>query len=318
MKSTKKATFLAYLGIIAVVIIWGVIPTFKKMLIGEHFSPALYSYMTTLAGGVSLFLFFFRDLKDIDLSYFKVAVPTGLTVGIAALLQAIAYRFPDASPTNQAFLENLSCIVVPVLLFLIIKKKPGILTISASVICLISSFILADLFTTGFSFGPSDILNALAGVFYGINIAITGIYAKKFNSKIYVMIQLLTQSLLSLGIMIAFNLISIGDKILEPIVFTPEPLMVVGVFLIGIVTNALCWTIRTVAMKYVSPNAVAVIMPFSAVVTGILSVILGMDTLSYSLVIGATLGLIASIMSSGDDLKKNKKANENGENPPEQ
>lgn len=307
MKNSKKATILAYLGIISVVIIWGVIPTFKKMLIGEHFSPALYSHMTALAGALALLLIFFKDLKKIDMSYIKIALPTGLLVGIASLLQAIAYRFPDASPTKQAFLENLSCIVVPVLLFIIIKKKPGALTISASILCLISSFVLADLFTTGFNFGVADIFNALAGIFYGVNIAITGIYAKKLHAPMYVMLQLLIQALFSYAVMIAFNLISVGDKLIEPIIFTPEPLLVVGVFAIGIVTNAVCWTIRTLSMKYVSANVVAVIMPFSAVVTGILSVALGMDSLSYSLVIGAILGLIASIMSSGDDILENKR-----------
>ena len=66
----------------------------------------------------------------------------------------------------------------------------------------------------------------------------------------------------------------------------------------------MCWTVRTSAMKYVSPSAVAVIMPFSAVVTGIVAVILGMDTVSRTLIVGAILGLAAALMSSLGDLKE--------------
>lgn len=310
MNSSKKNIILAYLGIIAVVLIWGIIPTFKKALIGEHFSPSLYSHMTGLSGALSLLLFFIKDLKKINKSYFKLAIPTGLCVCIASLLQAIAYNY-DASPTKQAFLENLSCIVVPVLLFIIVKKKPSALTIGASIVCLASSFILGDIFTVGLSFGVADILNALAGVFYGINIAITGVYAKKFNAPIYVMIQLFVQAIVSFITMFIFNQVEIGGSIVDAIVFTPDFWLILAVFGIGIVTNSVCWTVRTISMKYVSANVVAVIMPFSAVVTGIVSVALGMDTLSYTLIVGAVLGLIASLMSSGGDILESRREEKN-------
>ena len=48
-------------------------------------------------------------------------------------------------------------------------------------------------------------------------------------------------------------------------------------------------------------------MPFSAVVTGIVSVILGMDSLSDTLVIGGILGLVASLISSASDMMENKR-----------
>ena len=47
-------------------------------------------------------------------------------------------------------------------------------------------------------------------------------------------------------------------------------------------------------------------MPFSAVVTGILSIITGKDTLSFYLIFGAILGLIAIFMPSYDDIKESR------------
>ncbi len=307
MKIKNKSTALAYIGIIAVVFIWGVIPTFKKALIGDHFSAAIYSAVTTFAAACVLLIISAKKLKLLNRSYFKVAIPTGVCVGAAALLQAIAYKY-DASPTKQAFLENLSCVVVPILLFILIKKKPSILTVAASLICLAASFVLGDVFSTGLSFGIADILNALAGVFYGINIAFTGIYAKKFHAPLYVMIQLFVQAITSAIVAVAFNFITYGGEPMDKIVFTPDPWLILALVGIGILTNSICWTIRTTAMKYVSPNVVAIIMPFSAVVTGVVSVILGMDSLSSTLLIGAALGLIASFMSSAGDILENKKA----------
>ena len=307
MNTKNKSTILAYMGIIAVVFIWGVIPTAKKALIGDHFSAAVYSAVTTFAAACVLLIISAKSLKLLNKEYFKVAIPTGLCVGVAALFQAIAYKY-DASPTKQAFLENLSCVIVPILLFIFIKKKPSILTVLASITCLAASFVLGDVFSDSLTFGIADVLNALAGVFYGINIAFTGIFAKKFHAPLYVMIQLFVQAAVSAIIAVAFNFITYGGEPMDKIVFTPDIWLILGLIGIGIITNAVCWTIRTTAMKYVSANVVAVIMPFSAVITGIVSVILGMDSLSSTLLIGAALGLVASFMSSAGDILENKKA----------
>ena len=316
MNSKNKARLFAYLGIIAVVFVWGVIPTAKKALIGSHFSATVYSTLTTGAGAVTLLLIFCRDLKKLNLSYFKMAVPTGLFVGTAALLQAIAYKF-DASPTKQAFLEHISCVVVPILLFIITRKKPSWLTVLSCALCLASSFVLGDILTTGLSFGTADVLNVLAGVFYGINITITGTYAKKFHAPLYVMIQLFVQSIVSAMVTVAFHFITFGGQPMDRIVFASDIWIVLGAVGIGVLTNAVCWTVRTLSMKYVSPSVVAVIMPFSSVVTGIAAVILGMDTVSSTLVIGAILGLIASLISGIGDVAESKKDCGKNESLPE-
>lgn len=302
----NRSTALAYVGIISVVLIWGLIPSAKKALIGDSFSASVYSAITAFAAACALLIMSAKHLKNLDRSYFKIAIPTGSCVGLAALLQALAYNF-NASPTNQAFLENLSCVIVPVLLFVIVKKRPSILTIAASVICLISSMVLAGVFSLGLNFSAADILNALAGLLYGVNIAITGIYAKKYVASLYVMIQLFVQATLSAIMAVAFNFISIGEGPIDPFVFTPKAWLILAIIGIGIVSSALCWTIRTSAMKYVSANVVAVIMPFSAVVTGVFAIILGQDTPSLTLLIGAILGLAASFLSSAGDILENKK-----------
>ena len=180
----------------------------------------------------------------------------------------------------------------------------------AAIVCLASSFILGNIFSVGLSVSAADILNALAGVFYGINIAFTGIYAKKLDAKLYVMLQLFVQGISSILMAVLLNFVPFGGSYIDPFRFTWRIGPILTVFAVGILTNAVCWTLRTSSMKYVSPSAVAVIMPFSAVVTGIVSVILGMDTVSWTLVIGAILGLAAALLSSFGDLAESKKEKE--------
>ena len=306
MKSKNKSVVLAYLGIIAVIFIWGLIPSAKKTLIGNAFSASVYMVITTFSAASVLLMLSAKSLRLMDRSYFKLAIPTGLCVGVASVAQALAYNF-NASPVNQAFLENISCIVVPVLLFVFIKKHPSILTVIAAILCLLSSFVLTGMFKTGAKFSTADILNVLAGVFYGLNIAFTGIYAKKYIASLYVMIQLFSQSFFSLGMVIFFNFIEIDGAPIDAFYFTTDIWLVLAVIGIGILTNAVCWTIRTSAMKHVSPTTVAIIMPFSSVITSFFAVSIGQDALSPSLVIGAVLGVIACVASGFGELEKTPK-----------
>ena len=301
----NKAVTVAYLGIIFVVLVWGLSPSAKKALIGDSFSASIYSTVTSFSAACVLFALSFKRLRELNRGYFKVAVPTGICIGVAALLQALAYNF-DASPINQAFLENLSCIAVPVILFVAIKKRPTALTVAASVVCLLSSMVLSEVLGGGGKFNTVDVLNALAGVLYGVNIAVTGIAAKKYVPQLYVMIQLFIQTVLSAAMTVAFNFISVGGSVVDPFMFKKDALLILAVILIGIITKAVCWTVRTTAMKYVSANVVAVIMPLSSVVTGVFAVAIGQDTLSTSLALGATLGLVASFMSAAGDIKERK------------
>ena len=306
MNKEKRATTIAYMGIIAVVFVWGLVPSVKKALISNSFSASIYSAITTFSAACVLLLLSLKELKNLNKDYFKVAIPTGFCVCVGVIAQALAYNF-DASPTNQAFLENLSCVVVPIILFVVIKKKPSTLSVVAIALCLASSMVLAGVFENGLRFSTADMLNAIAGVFYGLNIAFTGIYAKKFIASLYVMIQLFVQALFSALLSIVFNFLVVGGNIVDPFVFTPNILLILAIVAMGILSNAVCWTVRTSAMKHVSANVVAVIMPLSAVITGLVAVMIGQDKPTLTLLIGALLGVVAGIICSIGDTKESRK-----------
>ena len=227
---------------------------------------------------------------------------SGLFNALASLLQKIG--LPYTTPANYAFLENLSCIAVPVLMFLLVKKKPTIINIATAIICFIGSVILSGFnFSDGFNLGVGEILCALAGIMYGVNIAVTGIYAKDMDSYLYVFVQMCVQTLVAGGIAVTFNYFPIGAP-LEPVKFSFVWYVLLGVIFWAIINNSLCWTLRVSAMKKISATAIATIMPFSSVVTVIVSVFLGTDKISLSLIVGGGLILISSIVAGVMDVRQ--------------
>lgn len=287
----------AYAGLIFVIFVWGLSPLITVYLY-KFFSPTIRIAFGTFFCAASMLFISGKNIKLLNKDYLKIAIPTGFCMGLADILQKIGLL--HTTPSHYAFLENLSVVVVPILLLFMIKKKPSALTIVSAVLCFISCFILTGMLSGRAQiFWLGDTLCALAGVFYGINIAVTGVHAKRFFVPLYLAIQLFVESVLSFVSAIALDAVKI-----EPIMFTFEAkpiLMNLGFVLVSL---TLGWLIRTWAMKLVDPTVVAVMMPFSATVTVIASVILGQDTLSYELVIGAVLGLVAIILSGLGDREK--------------
>ena len=159
--------------------------------------------------------------------------------------------------------------------------------------------------------GKGEILCAISGLLYGFNIAGTGVFAKKLYAPMYLATQSVVGMTVSLIFAVALNFIKITNSAgveapVEKIVFSFNPKYIIFTIIYMIISNAICWIIRTNSMKQIDPTVVSIIMPFSAVVTGVLSVLIGKDALSFNLVIGGILGVAAVIMSSFDDIIKGK------------
>ena len=310
-KRSVKTQVLAYAALIFVVFIWGAGPLMTVYLY-QYYTATIYTAVSSLISAISLLLISLPHLKELNKDYFKVAVPTGIFYSIAMLLQKIGLQY--TTPTKYAFLENLSCVVVPVLLFFFIKKKPSFLTILASLLCLAGTFILSglDFASSSISFGKGEILCALAGLFYGVNIAGTGAFAKKFHAPLYVMIQMWIHTVISFTTAISLHFIKIDGVPIETIGFSWEIKNLLCIVAFALISSTLCWLIRTNVMKYIDASVVAVVMPFSAVISGVCSVLFGTDTLTLNLVLGAGIGFAAAILSSvADILYKRKKEEKN-------
>ncbi len=304
----KNKRILAYAGLIFVVLMWGINPLFLVEL-NEQYSPT-FRYVVPLFLTVLLYLFICRKrLRELNRDYIKYGLLSGTFIGLGAISQYVGLLY--TTPSRFAFLENLSCITVPILLFFFIRKKPSLTVILSCFVCLCSAFILNGVSTGGGGmWGVGEILCSLAGLFYGVNIAVTGAYAKKLYVPMYMLMQFSAQLFMHLTFGLLFSVLPLpggGGAVIEPIVFTFEPkyfFFLIGSFLL---TNALCWGIRTFSMKYVDVNTVAIIMPFSAVITGIASVLMGHEDPTVNLILGGSLGLIAIFLSGYDDIFKKEK-----------
>ena len=303
----NNKTGLSYAGLIFVVFLWGVSPLITLKLY-DYYSPTFRTFVADLVLVIFYLIISIKKLKQLNLKYLKVVLTFGTFNSLANLLQKIGLQY--TTPAKYAFLENLSCIIVPFVTFMLVRKKPTVIKIISCFLCLASVFVLNGVFKDGFSFGIGEILCALAGIFYGVNIAGTGVHMKDLDTGLYLTLQFTLGMIMSLATSLVFAYVSWPGETtpIQPLKFSFNIWHLTLLVGSSLIISGLGWLIRVNSLKYVDATVVGVIMPFSAVVTSVASVIVGTDRLSLNLVLGGILGVIAIILSNvGDKLFSRKK-----------
>ncbi len=292
-----------YLALFFVVIVWGLDPVIMSYFY-RYYSASALTAVGALASLLLLLVLNRKKLRLLNARYFKVAAPISALNSIACLLQKIGLQY--TTPANYAFLEHLSCVVVPIALFILIKKRPTLPQAISAVLCLCGCFILCGVGTAGpvtLSFG--DVLCALAGILLGACVALTGVFAKELDMPLYMVVHMGVYFLISCASTLALHFITIGGAVAEPIRFTFDLPLLLLAALFGLVTSGLCWLLKNLAIVRTDPTVVAIVSPFAAVISAVTSVLLGQDTLHYNLVIGAFLILLAVLFSDLPSPRKN-------------
>lgn len=274
------------------ILTWGIFPVLSKHLL-KHYSAALWNAASSLVCVISMLILCGKKLRHLSWDYFKAAVPTGLFFSAANVVQKLGLGM--TSPVMYAFLENTSCIFVPVLMLLLVKERLTGPKIISGLLCLIGVFILCGGSFSALRFGPGEILCALSGIFYSINIAGTAAFAKKLDSSLYLLVQFFVHAIVSCTCAFLYTETRMFSFQIQHLA-----LLVLSVF----ISTVLGWLIRTVCLKHLDASFVAVATPFTAVVTGVVSILAGTDTLSAKLVIGAVFVVGAILVSSLADSKQ--------------
>ena len=298
---TKKKV-ISLIGLIIVVLLWGVAPVVSKYLFDNDFySPALLVAARGVLSIVAMLIVILitKGFKDVNKSYL-ICIPAGVFLGLAYLLQFIG--LDTTTPAKNTFLESMSCIAVPICMFIMVREKPTWAAIVASIACVVGAFVLCGdgwNFTVMFT-KPTvgDILSAIGGIFFGIDIAFTKVFAKNKNPWVYVFFQLIILTIMSFIYALPFE---------KPLYFSWHFTNILILFFLGVGCTAVCWVLRTVCIKNVSAVTCAVLMPMSAVIATFTSIIFRLEKFSWNVVIGGLIITSAIVLSGIWDAYLEKK-----------
>ena len=298
----SKKKIISLILLIVVVFLWGITPILSKYLFDNNYdSPALLVAVRGLIACLVMLIFILvtKGFKDVNKSYW-ICIPAGIILGLAYLFQFIGLE--STTPAKNTFLESLSCIAVPIVMLILVREKPSIPAIFAAVFCVFGAFILCG---NGWDFSAmftkptvGDILSAIGGIFFGIDIAFTKVFVKGKNPWVYVFFQLVILTVMSFAYALPFE---------KNLTFSWNYINILIVLFIGIFCTALCWVMRTISIKNVSAVTCAVLMPMSAVIATVSSIILRMEAFSWNVVIGGLVITLAIVLSGVWEALQEKK-----------
>ena len=286
--------FIYYVLLLAVVLIWGLDPIVFKYFY-ESYSAGVFS---TLSTGIALIFFIIwagKRLRTVNLSVLKIAIPISLLKALGNILQRIGLQY--TSPAAYSFLENLSCVIVPIAMVILTRKFGSTLVWLSAVMSLAGCIVLVG-FDGLSGFGVGELLCSVAGIFLGFGEATTGLFTKKIDIVVFMTIFMATYFLSSLCTTFVLGFIPIGGRILEPIVFSESVWTLIAALGSGLLSVGVCWFIEILAVRNINPASTTVIVRLCVVVTGVFSVIAGYDKFSVTLAVSAVILVLASVVAA--------------------
>ena len=284
---------------------WGLAPVASKAIFNDEnpaYSPGMLVAIRGLFAVIVIAAFINKGFKQINKSYILTAIPAGIILALAYIFQFTGLKYTD--PSKNAFLENISCVAIPIFMFIFVREKPTWYSVVAALICVVGSiFLIGNGFAILHFFDNvtflGDGFSAIGGLFFGLDIAFTKVYCKDKDPLLYVFLQLCVLTV----VCFAYSFIFEG-AIFHTIAFSIDWLSVLEVLFLGIVCTALCWVARAWAMKYIDALTVSLLVPLSAVVATTLSIAFGMEQFTLNLLIGGLIILLSIAVSAIFDYRK--------------
>ena len=187
----KNKKIVAFIVLIMVVVLWGVAPVAAKAIYESDppaYSPGMLIALRGLFSIIAMAIFINKNFKKINKSYL-ICIPAGIFLAAAYIFQFVGLKY--TVPSKNTFLENISCITIPVFMFIFVREKPTLPNVLAAIVCVIGSLFLVG---NGFDFLhffqggtiKGDVLSGIGGLFFGLDIAFTKVFCKDKDPLIYV------------------------------------------------------------------------------------------------------------------------------------
>lgn len=272
------------IALIVATIIWGTTFIVLKNATTQ-ISPALAICFRGLITCIVLFGLCFKKLKVQNKMLLLLNITTGIVIAFAYITQTIGLKYTTSA--KCAFLENVYIVVVPLLTWLLTRNRPSWISLMCCAICTIGVVVISigdNVYQNGINVG--DILSIVGGALFGVNIVLTGIYFKEKDPLPYTFYQFVTVTIICL----VYSLIFERTK---PVFNTA---MIINVLYLGLFATATAWLLRNYAQNKLSPLTIGIVLPFTSVISTVISICIGETKFSITFLIGGIL-IFVSILT---------------------
>ncbi|GAA1405796.1 membrane protein [Glutamicibacter uratoxydans] len=279
-------------ALLAITAVWG--STFLLVHLAMRYSgPMFFVGVRFIVAGVIAALIFWRSFNRLKLSEVGAGAAIGLMIFLGYGMQTQGLQTINSS--TSAFLTALYVPMVPLLQWVVFRKRPGTMTLVGAGIAFVGLLLLAGPDAVKLGLGPGEIVTLASTLPMAAEIILIGLFAGKVHLGRVTAIQLLVAGILGFAAMPA-----VGESVPEFSWLWFLPAVGLGA------ASCLIQATMNWAQKSVSPTRATIIYAGEPVWAGIIGRIAG-DRLPGIALVGAALIILSTLVSElKPTLKKGK------------
>lgn len=289
----KRKQYFSDISLLFVAIVWGGGFVAVKDALDTMTPLYLMAFRFVLAT-VVMYLFLFKKIGKINKTELKYGLVVGFLLFLAFASQTFGLQYTTAS--KQGFLTATYVVMVPLLYWIIYKKKPSKKTFIGSALTIIGIAFVS--IQKDMVFNKGDMLTLLCAALFAAHIISLEYFTKKIDVLKLSFLQLALAAVFFTGSAVVF----------EPFPDTITKGTIIAIVYLAIFSTFACFTVQTMAQKYTTSSHAAIIMSLESVFAAVLGVVLLNEVLTPFMLLGCALIFIA-ILIIEVNFKKKKNTN---------
>ncbi|ATP40432.1 EamA family transporter [Solibacillus sp. R5-41] len=273
-------------------VMWG--SGFVGMAVGlEYWTVFQLMAGRFLLASIILSVIFYKKLKLITKSVLWKGAVLGAILFAAFALQTMGLEY--TTPSKNAFLTALNVIIVPIIAYVIYKRRIDRFEFIAAGMAIVGIGFLSLQDSLTINFG--DFLSILCAVGFAFDIFYTNVFVKTEDALALTIVQFYTATILSIA-----SVLVLGEV---PTTYSSEGIYVI--LYLAVFCTAVAYVCQNIGMQYANPTKSAIILSTEALFGTIFSVWLLSEILTGRMLFGCVLIFVAIIFAEVKPTFKRKK-----------
>lgn len=242
----------------------------------QQISPFYIMTIRFLGAAILPLLICWKKLIRLEKRQLWHGVLAGLLLFAAFAFQTFGLAY--TTPSKNAFLTATNVVLVPYLLWMLMKRKPQRKEVIASIICVLGIAMLT-LQLSALALRIGDVLSLICAAFFALHIIVLERYSAHTSAVCMTTLQMITAGVVS----------AVCACIFETPPMMIEMDAVLNVLYLIFVSTLLAYLLQTFAQKYTSANSASMILSMEALFASLFCFLFLKETMSISMMLGAFL-----------------------------
>lgn len=282
-------------------VIWGFGFIINKYILDSGWDDSQLLFVRFFTATIFIFLIFMRKIVKTDFKTIQSGIFLGVFLYLGFYFQT--WGLENTNPSNNALITAGYIVLLPLIIYVMERKRVHNKTIIAGIITLIGiSLISVDFESLSISFG--DTLTFIGALFYSIHIYFLGKIAKKKDPVVLMAFQLLFFSVVAFIVMQSRT----GFPMVDFSNFDSYSILLLAIG-IGFFASFLGFVFQSIGQKNTNEAEAAILISTESVFGPVFAIIFYNDPFNLIILLGIVLvfgGIVLSEMDIVEWIKKRK------------